>query len=172
MTVLRNNGYGEFEDPVQFDATGNPGGLSLGDIDGDGKIDIAACLVNVNLGIFKNLSTSGIISLAPKSDYSPIQVTGQYLTAIADFNGDGKNDVLVTSPSDTALKIYINKIKPEPFIQSFSDPNSLGPVMRKTSGSFLFLPACCLLPSSLLRASNRMDAYLDIVLSLSIPTIL
>ncbi|OJY93954.1 MAG: hypothetical protein BGP13_01565 [Sphingobacteriales bacterium 40-81] len=137
MTVLRNNGYGEFEDPVQFDATGNPGGLSLGDIDGDGKIDIAACLVNVNLGIFKNLSTSGIISLAPKSDYSPIQVTGQYLTAIADFNGDGKNDVLVTSPSDTALKIYINKIKPEPFIQSFSPTTGeMGTIVNITGVNF------------------------------------
>ncbi len=76
----------------------NPGpvAISFGDVDGDGKPDIA--VVNYRggtLAVFRNLSTSGVISLSSRVDFA----IGDFGTggSLRDIDGDGKLDAVVTS---------------------------------------------------------------------------
>ncbi len=68
--------------------------IGAGDIDGDGKPDIVAGSIEAAVvSVFRNTSTSGNVSFAPKVDFT---ITGApYDIAIKDFDGDGKTDLAV-----------------------------------------------------------------------------
>jgi hypothetical protein len=85
----------------------NPSGVATADIDGDGKPDVVASNVNSStMSIFRNTSTAGSISLASKIDYT----TGSapFGIAIADIDGDGKPDVVVTNTGSNTISIFPN----------------------------------------------------------------
>ena len=76
-----------------FTAT-NPRSIAIGDIDGDGKLDLAVANFGSNsVSIFRNTSTSGNITFAAKVDFttglSPRGVN------LGDFDGDGKPDLAI-----------------------------------------------------------------------------
>jgi len=76
----------------------NPGpvAISFGDIDGDGKPDIAvANYRGGTLAVFRNLSTPGTVSLSPRVEFA----IGDFATgaSLRDIDGDGKLDAVVTS---------------------------------------------------------------------------
>jgi len=87
----------------------NPDALSLGDLDNDGKMEIAVVnLKDNNFSVFKNTSVSGTLSFNPRVDFA----TGSqpaYIN-IADVNLDGKLDVMVANygPSDHNISVYRN----------------------------------------------------------------
>jgi hypothetical protein len=102
FSVFRNTGIVpgavSFEDPVAFPtgASSSPSGISISDIDGDGKADVIVAnqLLN-NVSVFRNTSTNGVISFAAKIDYAagsaPIDV------ALSDLDGDGKPELIVAN---------------------------------------------------------------------------
>jgi hypothetical protein len=108
VSVLRNTGTKgviSFAAPANFsigEASNQNTGIAIGDLDGDGKPELAVTLTYYNfesdiyhrVDIFRNTGTNGVISFAPKIEYT----TGQYpySVAINDLNGDGKPDLAVT----------------------------------------------------------------------------
>lgn len=85
-----------FEPKMDFITGDTPFGIATGDLDGDGKPDIA--VINYRggqLSIYKNVSTPGNIILAPKVDFT-IPDFGHDVW-IADIDGDGKQDLTITT---------------------------------------------------------------------------
>jgi len=85
-----------FEPKIDFTTGDSPFGIATGDLDGDGKPDIA--VINYRggqLSIYKNLSTPGNILLATKVDFT-IPDFGHDVW-IADVDSDGKQDLTITT---------------------------------------------------------------------------
>jgi len=116
VSVLRNTSTSGSITTASFAArvdltTGNyPLGVAIGDLDGDGKPDLA--VVNGNSGtvsVFRNISSSGSIkanSFAARVDFA----TGSfpYSIAIGDLDGDGKPDLAVANYYDATVSVLRN----------------------------------------------------------------
>ncbi len=105
VSVLRNTSTsgsivaGSFAAKVDFIAGTGPVSSVVADLDGDGKPDLALGNNTGNsISVYRNTSTSGVIdasSFAAKVDFATETVTRQVI--IADMDGDGKKDLIVTS---------------------------------------------------------------------------
>ena len=100
-----------FAPHVDFAAGGWGNGVAIGDLDGDGKPDLAVVTqLPDHLSIFRNISTPGSFttgSLAPRVDYptgwNPNGV------AIGDLDGDGRPDIAFAVTYAATLSIYQNQ---------------------------------------------------------------
>ncbi|MBM3433912.1 MAG: hypothetical protein FJX93_04060, partial [Bacteroidetes bacterium] len=111
-----------------FATASGPHDLNFGDLDGDGKVDIAVLNASAkNVSLFRNTSTSGSISLATKVDVSPYNnAVGYgyiYKMALGDLDRDGQLDIAVAgqSPYFTQERT-IGILKNESTVGSFSFP--------------------------------------------------
>lgn len=111
MSVLRNTsipGIISMAPKVDFPTGGSPESAVVSDIDGDGKMDILLSngFVSSTISVFRNTSIVGTISLAGRVDFA----TGSQPKglAIADLDGDGKNDLLVANTTASFFSIFRN----------------------------------------------------------------
>lgn len=96
-----------FAAKVDFTTGTNPTGITLGDIDGDGKLDVAvANEVSATVSVFRNISTSGSIAFSSKVDFA----TGSTpeLIALGDVDGDGKPDIAVANNGGASVSVLKN----------------------------------------------------------------
>lgn len=113
FSALRNiSTSGEFAFAAHQDFDSNPWTYSIaaGDMDGDGKQDVATIeLVEGKVSVYRNTSVIGAISFAPKMDIAGI--TSPDKIFVADMDNDGKPDVVViNSPISgySSVSIYKN----------------------------------------------------------------
>lgn len=143
FSILRNTGtLGEISFAPKEDFSTTPVGrvmdITTADIDGDGKPDV---IIGVDLGnggsigIFKNNSTLGVISLGEQYNFSdriPWAVT------VADMDGDDRADILGAYPTnvDTRVTIFKNNVTNLPVINSFNNNGTEGTYMVINGDNF------------------------------------
>ena len=97
-----------FETKTDLSAGQSPYDLASGDLDGDGKPDMA--VVNggypYSISIYRNTSTGGTISFASKIDIPTGNVP--FSIAISDIDGDGKPDLVVTNQYSFSVSVFRN----------------------------------------------------------------
>ncbi len=116
VSVFRNTSssgsieVGSFASKVDFTTGSSPNSVAIGDLDGDGKADLAVANGGSNtVSVFRNTSSSGSIeagSFATKVDFT----TGSYprYVAIGDLDGDGEADLVVTNYSSNSVSVFRN----------------------------------------------------------------
>ena len=100
ISVFRNTsniitGVISFAPKVDYTIGWQGNGITIGDLDGDGKPDITVSqsFNPSTIAIFKNVSFSGVISLQAKLD---LPIRGSHIK-LADLDGDGKLDIATSS---------------------------------------------------------------------------
>jgi hypothetical protein len=116
ISVFRNTSVsgsittGSLSAKVDFTGGSSPTGIASGDLDGDGKPDLAVANAGSNsVSIFRNTSTSGSIttgSFASKVDFT--SGVSPYILAIGDLDGDGKQDLSVTNYTSNTFSVFKN----------------------------------------------------------------
>jgi large repetitive protein len=100
-----------FATPVYFTTANWPRQIAVGDIDGDGKADLAVVSsTDKVVSLFRNLSdySTGIISFASRVDI-PFTGTNAFGVAIGDIDGDGKADIVASQQfSPSAIILFRN----------------------------------------------------------------
>jgi len=96
----------QFSSPIILTPGTNPNGIAIGDIDGDGKLDIAVSnFWSYNISIFRNIYTYGNLtasSFATKQDVLISSNGKPGDVALSDLNGDGMLDLIVTDFNSVA----------------------------------------------------------------------
>ncbi|TAF98378.1 MAG: hypothetical protein EAZ47_00450, partial [Bacteroidetes bacterium] len=116
VSVFRNTstsgsiGAGSFAAKVDFAAGTNPISIAIGDLDWDGKADLAvANQISSSVSVFRNTSTSGSIgagSFAAKVDLATGD--GPRSVAIGDLDGDSKPDLAVANLVSLSVSVFRN----------------------------------------------------------------
>ncbi|MCU0321372.1 MAG: FG-GAP-like repeat-containing protein, partial [Chitinophagaceae bacterium] len=128
VSVFRNTsssgsiGTGSFTTKVDFLTGLEPYALAIGDVDGNGKPDLAVANRTAGtLSVIRNIATSGSInsaSFAPKQDFTAASMP--YSVAIGDLDGDSKPEIAIGNYGSNSVSIYRNTDFPAPTIISFT----------------------------------------------------
>ena len=116
LTVLLNKGDGTFADQVRYPTggKGDPTGIAVGDLNGDGKPDLA---VGDDHTTFTGRGSISVLLNRGDGSFQPARLYAAgmrpYSVAIADANGDRKADVVSTSQlvqgKGPAISVLLNR---------------------------------------------------------------
>jgi hypothetical protein len=174
VSVLRNtssSGSITFASRVDLATGVQAFGVAFGDLDGDGKPDLAVGSNSSNIvSVFSNTSTSGSISFASKVDFAtevqPLSI------AIGDIDGDGRPDLAVANVQSSTVSVFRNTISPParvPTITSFFPTSGpIGSSVTITGTNFSNTPANNIVYFGAVRATVTSAASTS--LGVTVPT--
>jgi alpha-tubulin suppressor-like RCC1 family protein/6-phosphogluconolactonase (cycloisomerase 2 family) len=109
LSIFRNtsNGIGtiSFDSSIDFPLSSSAVSITNGDMDGDGKPDLAVVIgaVSYKLSVFRNSSTgAGMISFDPKVDFNT-NTSIPFFIAIGDLDGDGKPELAISNSTSASV---------------------------------------------------------------------
>jgi hypothetical protein len=110
VSLLRNTSFSgtiSFASATDVQTNLGPRSVSIGDLDGDGRPDLAtANELSKTISILRNTGSQGSLSFAARQNVS---VSGApYNVAIGDLDGDGKNDLAVSDNTKNSVHLYRN----------------------------------------------------------------
>jgi len=111
VSVFRNTSSGvgniSYAARVNFSTGTVPRSVSIADLDGDGKPDLAVTAESPDIvSIFRNISSAGSISFAARQDF--VTDTNPWLVTIGDLDGDGKPDVATANEGGVNVSVLHN----------------------------------------------------------------
>jgi hypothetical protein len=110
VSVFKNTstaGAINFAPKVDFATANSPSSLTLGDYNGDGKLDIMVTNTGSNsVSVIRNTSTVAVISFAGKQDF----ITGNSPSGVSlkDINADGLPDMVVSNRTSNTISVFKN----------------------------------------------------------------
>ena len=107
VSVLRNTssiGSISFAAKLDIAVGGGSQSIAIGDLDGDGKLDLA--LARGGLEVLRNTSSVGSISFAAYVSFTSGAVP--YSVAIGDLDGDGKPDIAIANYVSATVSVFRN----------------------------------------------------------------
>ncbi|HZH35826.1 MAG TPA: FG-GAP-like repeat-containing protein, partial [Flavisolibacter sp.] len=138
FTVVKNRTAGGnlLLDPAVHFPTGHGASqtISLGDVDGDGKIDVAANhYLYTQVSLIRNESVADTLRFSARRDYTASDITTQAL--LADLDLDGRPDLL-TANGNGSVSTFRNVIT-KPYVTSFTPTTAgHGAVVTINGGNF------------------------------------
>ncbi|MCA6388221.1 MAG: VCBS repeat-containing protein, partial [Cytophagales bacterium] len=112
VSVFRNTGSAgtiSYAAKVDFTTGSLPFSVSIGDLDGDGKADLAVANYSSNtVSVFRNTGSPGTISYAAKVDFTTGSGSGPNSVSIGDLDGDGKADLAVANYNSNTVSVIRN----------------------------------------------------------------
>ena len=107
VSVLLGNGDGTFKTTVSYFAGSEPVSAAVGDMDGDGKLDLIVADFDVDAGNeISLLRGNGDGTFQAPVFYSAD--TGPEFVAVADLNHDGRLDVAVADFENSYVSVFLN----------------------------------------------------------------
>lgn len=124
VSVLLGNGDGTFVAAVSF-TTGafgsNPYSVAIGDLNGDGKLDLAIANVGTdNVAVLLNTAATGAVipTFAAHVDFAAGD--GPFSVAIGDLSGDGRPDLVTANEYNDSVSVLVNTTASGAAVPSFA----------------------------------------------------